>query len=158
MALTDKQQRFVAEYLIDLNATQAAIRAGYSEKTARQVGSENLSKPDIGDAIAEARARVAKKAEWSAADRLAALKRISDASEKEDPRVAVSAIAEANKMQGSHAPAQHRLAGANGGPIQTVDVTKLKGMSNEELDLLERALVQIGIVDGDPGREGSEEV
>lgn len=52
MALTDKQHRFVAEYLVDLNATQAAIRAGYSEKTARQVGSENLSKPDIADAIA----------------------------------------------------------------------------------------------------------
>lgn len=53
--LTAKQEAFVAEYLVDLNATQAAIRAGYSEKTARQVGSENLSKPDIADAIAEAR-------------------------------------------------------------------------------------------------------
>lgn len=158
MALTDKQRRFVDEYLVDLNATQAAIRSGYSERTARSVGSENLTKPDVAALIREKQAKVAEKAEWSAADRLAALKRISDASEKEDPRVAVSAIAEANKMQGSHAPAQHRLAGANGGPIQTVDVTKLKGMSNEELDLLERALVQIGIVDGDPGREGSEEV
>lgn len=49
--LTDKQRRFVEEYLIDLNATQAAIRAGYSEKTARQAGSENLSKPDIQYAI-----------------------------------------------------------------------------------------------------------
>lgn len=49
--MTPKQQRFVDEYLIDLNATQAAIRAGYSEKTARQVGAENLSKPDIAAAI-----------------------------------------------------------------------------------------------------------
>lgn len=47
MALTDKQRLFCEEYLIDLNATQAAIRAGYSEKTARKIGSENLSKPDI---------------------------------------------------------------------------------------------------------------
>lgn len=47
MALTDKQRLFCDEYLIDLNATQAAIRAGYSEKTARKIGSENLSKPDI---------------------------------------------------------------------------------------------------------------
>ena len=46
--------------------------------------------------------------------------------------------------------------GANGGPIQTIDVSKLKGMTTEELDLLERALVQIGIADGDPGREGDE--
>lgn len=48
--------------------------------------------------------------------------------------------------------------GRGGGPIQTMDVTKLKGMTDEELDLLERALVQIGIVDGDQGREGGEEI
>ena len=45
--LTAKQERFVEEYLIDLNATQAAIRAGYSPLSARQVGTENLSKPSI---------------------------------------------------------------------------------------------------------------
>jgi hypothetical protein len=44
--------------------------------------------------------------------------------------------------------------GPKGGPIQTIDVAKLKGMSNEELDLLERALVQIGLVDGDQSGEG----
>jgi phage terminase small subunit len=52
--LTDKQQRFVAEYLIDLNATQAAIRAGYSQKTARALGCENLTKPDIQEEIQSA--------------------------------------------------------------------------------------------------------
>lgn len=52
--LTPKQQRFVEEYLIDLNATQAAIRAGYSEKTAYSVGHENLKKPEIQKAIQEA--------------------------------------------------------------------------------------------------------
>lgn len=51
MALTAKQQRFVDEYLIDLNATQAAIRAGYSQKTARSISNENLTKPDIQAAI-----------------------------------------------------------------------------------------------------------
>lgn len=55
MSLTPKQEAFVREYLIDLNATQAAIRAGYSAKTARAVGSENLTKPDIAAAIAEAK-------------------------------------------------------------------------------------------------------
>ena len=49
--LTVKQQRFCDEYLIDLNATQAAIRAGYSEKTARQTAAENLSKPYIREYI-----------------------------------------------------------------------------------------------------------
>lgn len=55
MALTAKQERFVEEYLVDLNATQAAIRAGYSEKTAHTIGHENLSKPEIATAIAEAK-------------------------------------------------------------------------------------------------------
>lgn len=42
-----KQKRFCDEYLIDCNATQAAIRAGYSPKTAKQIGQENLTKPDL---------------------------------------------------------------------------------------------------------------
>jgi phage terminase small subunit len=52
--LTAKQEAFVREYLIDLNATQAAIRAGYSEKTAGATGFENLKKPEIASAIAAA--------------------------------------------------------------------------------------------------------
>ncbi len=51
MALTEKMKRFCDEYLIDLNATQAAIRAGYSKKTARAIGTENLSKPVIKEYI-----------------------------------------------------------------------------------------------------------
>lgn len=45
--MTKKQKRFCEEYLIDLNATQAAIRAGYSPDTAKAIGCENLTKPDI---------------------------------------------------------------------------------------------------------------
>ncbi len=52
--MTTKQQLFVGEYLIDLNATRAAIRAGYSEKTAQAIGAENLTKPIIAEAIATA--------------------------------------------------------------------------------------------------------
>lgn len=51
MSLTPKQALFVQEYLIDLNATQAAIRAGYSEKTAAVIGAENLTKPEIAEAV-----------------------------------------------------------------------------------------------------------
>lgn len=53
--MTEKQKRFVEEYLIDLNATQAAIRAGYSPKTAQEQGSQNLSKlmVPISQAMAE---------------------------------------------------------------------------------------------------------
>ena len=52
--LTDKQAAFVDEYLVDMNATAAARRAGYSEKTARQMGSENKQKPYIAKAIEKA--------------------------------------------------------------------------------------------------------
>lgn len=55
--LTAKQQAFVNEYLIDLNATQAAIRAGYSKKTAREIGAENLTKPIIAQEIDKAMAK-----------------------------------------------------------------------------------------------------
>ncbi|MEE9279161.1 MAG: terminase small subunit [Myxococcota bacterium] len=51
--LNDRQIAFCVEYLKDLNATQAAIRAGYSEKTARVIGPENLSKPAIAERIAK---------------------------------------------------------------------------------------------------------
>lgn len=57
MALTDKQEMFCREYLIDLNATQAAIRAGYSAKTANRAASENMSKPDIQSRITELKAK-----------------------------------------------------------------------------------------------------
>jgi phage terminase small subunit len=54
MALTAKQETFVREYLIDLNATAAAERAGYSAKTAYSIGQENLNKPEIAAAIQKA--------------------------------------------------------------------------------------------------------
>jgi phage terminase small subunit len=59
--LTEKQQRFVDEYLIDLNATQAAIRAGYSAKTANEQGCQNLAKLSIQQAIAEKMAERSKR-------------------------------------------------------------------------------------------------
>ena len=57
MALIPKHARFVAEYLKDLNATQAAVRAGYSPKTANQQGPELLVNPGIAAAIAEGTAK-----------------------------------------------------------------------------------------------------
>ena len=66
--LTPKQQRFIDEYLVDLNATQAAIRAGYSEKTAPEIGRQNLMKLDIKEAIAKRQQKRAERTEitpWS---------------------------------------------------------------------------------------------
>lgn len=59
--LTDKQRRFVDEYLIDLNATQAAIRAGYSAKTADQQGSRMLANVKVKQAVAEKQAQRSKR-------------------------------------------------------------------------------------------------
>jgi len=56
-------------------------------------------------------------------------------------------------MQGTHAPTKSEITGKGGGPIATIDVTRLKGMTNEELEVLERALVQIGIAERDTGGE-----
>ena len=53
MKLTDKQKIFCDEYIISLNATQAAIKAGYAEKTAYAIGAENLKKPKIQSYISE---------------------------------------------------------------------------------------------------------
>jgi phage terminase small subunit len=64
--LTPKQERFVREYLIDLNATQAAIRAGYSRKTANEIGYENLRKTEVQEAINSAMQERARRTEITA--------------------------------------------------------------------------------------------
>ena len=72
--LTAKQARFVAEYLIDLNATQAAIRAGYSKRTARSQGQRLLTNVDIAKAIAAGQAERGKRTEIDADYVLTAIK------------------------------------------------------------------------------------
>jgi len=74
--LTPKQDAFVREYLVDLNATQAAIRAGYSKRTARRIGSENVAKPDIAAALQKALRARAERTEVTADRVLQELARI----------------------------------------------------------------------------------
>lgn len=64
--MTPKQQRFVEEYLIDLNATQAAIRAGYSAKTAMEQGYQLLRNSSVAEAVAEARQKQTERANLTA--------------------------------------------------------------------------------------------
>lgn len=80
--LTDKQAAFVAEYLVDLNATQAAIRAGYSERTAYRIGAELLHKTSVAEAIAAGQAQRAQRVEITADRVVAELAKIAFA----DPR------------------------------------------------------------------------
>jgi len=76
--LTAKQKTFCEEYLIDLNATQAAIRAGYSEKTAKQIATENLSKPVLAEYIAELQAKRSAETKIDAAWVLLSAKKVYD--------------------------------------------------------------------------------
>jgi phage terminase small subunit len=64
--LNDRQCRFVAEYLVDLNATQAAVRAGYSARTARTQAADLLTNPNIAAAIVEAQAARSRRTEVTA--------------------------------------------------------------------------------------------
>lgn len=147
--LTDKQELFAREYLKDLNATQAAIRAGYSEKTARSVGSENLTKPDIQEFIAhlnkERMDRVQVDADYVLRQAVKLHERcmqevepITDRRGEElkdeqgrtiygfDSKGAAAAL----KLVGEHISVQafkvivkNELTGPNGGPIQHTDLT-----------------------------------
>lgn len=88
--MTQKQKRFIEEYLIDLNATQAAIRAGYSPDTAKAIGSENLTKPDIRAQIDRAMAERSKRTGVNAERVVQELAKIAfvNAAEVIDPKTA----------------------------------------------------------------------
>lgn len=89
--LTAKQQRFCDEYLIDLNATQAAIRAGYSEKNARNIASENLAKPNIKEYI---EMRMAEKEKELIADQDEVLKYLTAVMRREKAEHVVVTVSE----------------------------------------------------------------
>ena len=86
--LTPKQQRFCEEYAVDLNATQAAIRAGYSSKTARSIGQENLTKPDIQNYIQNVQGALKDKTLVTAEEVIAGIKRISEKAEQSNQYIA----------------------------------------------------------------------
>jgi phage terminase small subunit len=76
--LTEKQVRFCQEYIVDLNATQAAIRSGYSEDTAGSIGSENLTKPEILEHVNELLAARAERTKVNADYVISSLKEVVD--------------------------------------------------------------------------------
>lgn len=116
--LTPKQARFIEEYLIDLNATQAAIRAGYSARTAGQIGDENLKKPEIASALEIAMAKRSERTAITADRVLAELAKIGFA----DLRRAVQWRANVTGMVEEEDGSQ-RLAVTN--EVQLVDSDKL---------------------------------
>jgi len=110
-------------------ADEAYVLAGF--KANRGNAARLKANESIAARVAELQSKAAEKAEWTAADRLASLKTIHDAQAKADPRVAIAAIAEANKMQGSHAPAKTEVS-EPGGWEQAEDKTWRQRLRGEK--------------------------
>lgn len=116
-----KHEAFAQALAQGKTADEAYAQAGY--KPNRGNATRMKANESIVKRIGEIQSRASEKAEWSAADRLLALKRIMEATADTDPRVAVSAISEANKMQGSHAATRHLIGGDGGEPLQVTFTT-----------------------------------
>ena len=81
--LNDKQKRFCEEYLLDSNATQASIRAGYSENTAKEIGYEHLTKPHIKEYIAYLQAELQERTKVTLDSVVFRINAIADGSEED---------------------------------------------------------------------------
>jgi phage terminase small subunit len=112
--LTMKQDAFIKEYLLNGgNATQAAIKAGYSKDTAAEMGYENLSKPQIKESIEKHKKKADKAFIWSKEKKLQLLEKIALCATQEDVEkgminmtAAIAALKEHSIMQGDNAPTQ----------------------------------------------------
>lgn len=153
--LTPKQTMFIKEYLVDLNATQAAIRAGYSVRTAKAIGQENLTKPDVQSALQKEMDKRSEKVELTADDVLRDIKEIKARCMQAVPVLdrngnptgeykfdATNAL-KACELEGKHLKLftdKHEVTGKDGAPL--VD---LSGLTTEEL----RALAKLGKTESD---------
>lgn len=116
-ALSDRQQRFVDAYLVDPNATKAAIAAGYSAATAKQQGSRLLTNVDVAAAIEKRRSKAAEKADLTLQAHLETLNHLRDqAAAANQYSAAVSAEVSRGKAVGLYVD-KTELSGKNGGPL-----------------------------------------
>ncbi|MEY8385971.1 terminase small subunit [Oscillospiraceae bacterium 38-13] len=127
MKLTPKQERFVQEYLVDLNSTAAARRAGYSTKTADRIGPELLGKTCVSQAIQEAIKQREKRTEVTQDYVIEKLKQIADkeASDAQESNLKFSNKLKALELLGKHVgafePKQDETA-SNGAVRIIIDV------------------------------------
>src|SRR5215211_4410908 len=121
-SLSAKQQRFVHEYLVDLNGTQAAIRAGYSPASARAIACENLTKPYIVVAIDREMARNPGVTRTRIVDELARIG-FANAQEAGDGIKVGDRLTALDKLGRATGLFKERVevGGANGGPIETLE-------------------------------------
>ena len=137
--LSGKRALFVAEYLKDRNATQAAIRAGYSEATAKQQGSRLLTRVDVRAAVVVSDTRVVAKVEKSAAD----ISRVAW-SIAEDPEAPPSARIQALNLEARRFREyadKHEHSGPDGGPIPLEVLAMFANVSPDRI----KELAQRGI-------------
>ena len=124
--LTDKQTAFVREYLVDLNATQAAIRAGYSERTAYSAGQRLLKNVEIQRAVAAAQVKRARRVEIEAEDVLRGVIDVTaQARDSGDLKTALKGY----ELQGKHLGmwterVRQEISGPGGGPMASEIVVR----------------------------------
>ncbi len=110
MIMNEKQTRFVHEFLVDRNGSGAAVRAGYSRRTAGQIAHELLKKPDIAAAVQEGEALIAAEAKLTRQDVLAGLQEaIEMARLRADASAMIAGWREIAKMCGFYAPERHEV-------------------------------------------------
>jgi phage terminase small subunit len=108
--MTPRQNRFVQEYLVDRNGAAAAVRAGYSVRSAKQIAYELLARPEVAAAVQEGEAKVAAMAELTRERVLAGLREaIELARERQDPAAMITAWREIGKLIGAYAPRTQRV-------------------------------------------------
>ena len=149
--LTGKQQNFVNEYLIDLNATAAAKRAGYSVKSAHDIGWENLKKPEIAAAIAKRRQRMIEKLEITQEMIVQELAKIGFSDVGGFVRVAdkLKALVSLAKILGFMQPARVTVSAPDGGPVQLLGLTpdELRAEAALILGNIEEEAIEAELVD-----------
>jgi phage terminase small subunit len=160
---TPRERLFVAEYPVDWNATQAAIRAGYSAKSAKDIGHELTRKPKIIDAIT---AYLGKREASAAIDRKWVLARLvhveaetTKVGDDKDASDGAKSVARLHRLKAIELIGRHvdvnawrgglGLPGPDGSPLW--DLSRL---NDEELDQFERLLAKISVIGGDPVRAG----
>lgn len=134
--LTAKQQRFCDEYLIDLNATQAAIRAGYSKRSARQIADLNMSKHDIREYIDN---RLAEKEKALIADQNEVLKYLTATMRREKKECIVVTTSEERSMYAPDDNGTMRKQTVKKETPQIVEIPARLSDSNKAAELLGKA-------------------
>ena len=129
--MTPRQERFVQEYLIDRNGAAAAVRAGYSPRTSRQIAHKLLTKADVANAVRQGEAQLAAKAQLAREEVLRGLLAAIDMARVQgDPAAMIAGWREIAKMCGYYAPERKQInLSRESYPLRT----QLEAMSDVQL-------------------------